>query len=91
MAVGGENAVDEKALGRVQLRSESGEIILVPKPSSDPNDPLNWSVFKSTPLLNPNLKDVGLSRLRSMLRWSLASECSCVHFWQQDQLLHLFR
>ncbi|KUJ06858.1 MFS general substrate transporter [Mollisia scopiformis] len=35
--------VEEKALGRVQLRSESGEIILVPKPSTDPNDPLNWS------------------------------------------------
>ncbi len=32
----------EEKLGRVQLRTESGEIILVPKPSSDPNDPLNW-------------------------------------------------
>lgn len=38
----GMEAVEEN-LGRVQLRSESGEIILVPKPSSDPNDPLNWS------------------------------------------------
>jgi hypothetical protein len=34
----------EGQLGRVQLRSENGEIILIPKPSSDPNDPLNWSV-----------------------------------------------
>jgi len=25
---------EEKALGRVQLRSETGEIVLVPKPSS---------------------------------------------------------
>jgi hypothetical protein len=33
--------MEEKALGSVQLRTESGEIILVPKPSSDPNDPLN--------------------------------------------------
>ncbi|KAH8651564.1 putative MFS transporter [Tricladium varicosporioides] len=32
-----------ESLGRVQLRSESGEIILIPKPSNDPNDPLNWS------------------------------------------------
>ncbi|KAG4433733.1 hypothetical protein IFR05_010785 [Cadophora sp. M221] len=37
------NEVLEEKLGRVQLRTESGEIILVPKPSSDPNDPLNWS------------------------------------------------
>ncbi|KAE9368440.1 MFS general substrate transporter, partial [Stipitochalara longipes BDJ] len=35
--------VMEKSLGRVQLLTESGERILVPKPSSDPNDPLNWS------------------------------------------------
>jgi len=32
----------DKSLGRVQLRSETGEVILIPKPSSDPNDPLNW-------------------------------------------------
>ncbi|KAH9213551.1 MFS transporter [Leptodontidium sp. 2 PMI_412] len=37
------NGVVEEKLGRVQLRTESGEIILVPKPSTDPNDPLNWS------------------------------------------------
>lgn len=36
------NGVVEEKLGRVQLRTESGEIILVPKPSTDPNDPLNW-------------------------------------------------
>lgn len=35
---------EEKELGRVQLRSATGEVILVPKPSSDPNDPLNWYV-----------------------------------------------
>ncbi|KAK0119511.1 hypothetical protein ONS95_010955 [Cadophora gregata] len=37
------NGTAEANLGRVQLRSEDGGIILVPKPSSDPNDPLNWS------------------------------------------------
>lgn len=31
------------ALGNVRLRhQESQTIILVPAPSSDPNDPLNW-------------------------------------------------
>ncbi|CZR64498.1 related to MFS transporter [Phialocephala subalpina] len=40
---GAMEVVEEQSLGRVQLRSESGEIILVPKPSRDPNDPLNWS------------------------------------------------
>jgi hypothetical protein len=30
-------------LGHVQLRDhETNEIILIPTPSSDPNDPLNW-------------------------------------------------
>ncbi len=30
-------------LGNVQLRDqETNEIILVPTPSDDPNDPLNW-------------------------------------------------
>ena len=43
MAIGTGNGAVEEKLGRVQLRTESGEIILVPKPSSDPNDPLNWS------------------------------------------------
>lgn len=38
------NKNDGGDLGRVQLRGENGEIILIPKPSSDPNDPLNWSV-----------------------------------------------
>jgi hypothetical protein len=33
---------EDTALGRVQLRSKLGDIILVPKPSSDSNDPLNW-------------------------------------------------
>lgn len=29
--------------GHVQLRDhETNEIILIPTPSSDPNDPLNW-------------------------------------------------
>jgi hypothetical protein len=40
-------ASDEKAakgkLGNVQLRDQdTNEIILVPTPSDDPNDPLNW-------------------------------------------------
>lgn len=47
---GAMEVVEEQSLGRVQLRSESGEIILVPKPSRDPNDPLNWSV-------QPRVKD----------------------------------
>ena len=29
-------------LGSVQLRNDAGEIILIPTPSNDPNDPLNW-------------------------------------------------
>ncbi|KAF9885312.1 hypothetical protein FE257_013029 [Aspergillus nanangensis] len=33
-----------ETLGRVQLQDETtGAILLVPQPSSDPNDPLNWS------------------------------------------------
>jgi hypothetical protein len=33
-------------LGTVRLRHvETNDIILIPTPSSDPNDPLNWSVF----------------------------------------------
>ena len=32
-------------LGSLQLRNvETNEIILIPTPSSDPNDPLNWCV-----------------------------------------------
>ncbi|KAL2849854.1 major facilitator superfamily domain-containing protein [Aspergillus pseudoustus] len=34
---------DRTALGRVRLHDEAGQTILVPRPSSDPNDPLNWS------------------------------------------------
>ncbi|EGX94075.1 MFS transporter [Cordyceps militaris CM01] len=34
-------------LGNVRLRSqENDEIILIPAPSSDPNDPLNWSQWR---------------------------------------------
>ena len=29
-------------LGSIQLHNEAGEVILIPTPSSDPNDPLNW-------------------------------------------------
>lgn len=33
----------QQTLGNVRLRHhETNEIILVPTPSSDPNDPLNW-------------------------------------------------
>jgi hypothetical protein len=42
MELKGRDFVEEKSLGRVQLLTESGERILVPKPSNDPNDPLNW-------------------------------------------------
>jgi hypothetical protein len=42
MATKGGGVVEGKSLGRVQLLTESGERILVPKPSNDPNDPLNW-------------------------------------------------
>lgn len=42
MANKGGNVGEENSLGRVQLLTESGELILVPKPSNDPNDPLNW-------------------------------------------------
>lgn len=37
-------------LGSVQLRNPiTNDVILVPAPSKDPNDPLNWYVY---PLLN---------------------------------------
>jgi hypothetical protein len=37
-------------LGEVRLRhEETNEIILVPTPTNDPNDPLNWCV--RTPIL----------------------------------------
>jgi hypothetical protein len=33
-------------LGEVRLRhEETNEIILVPTPTNDPNDPLNWCVW----------------------------------------------
>ncbi len=35
----------KRTLGNVRLRHhETNEIILIPTPSSDPNDPLNWYV-----------------------------------------------
>ena len=40
----------KRTLGNVRLRhQETNEIILIPTPSSDPNDPLNWyvSCFKA--------------------------------------------
>jgi len=34
---------NKASLGHVQLRDqETNEIILIPTPSNDPNDPLNW-------------------------------------------------
>lgn len=38
-----EKVVKKETLGNVQLRHhETNEIILVPTPTNDPNDPLNW-------------------------------------------------
>lgn len=38
-----EQGPQTKTLGHLRLRdSETNEIILVPSPSSDPKDPLNW-------------------------------------------------
>lgn len=35
-----------RTLGTVQLRHhETNEVILIPTPSNDPNDPLNWYVY----------------------------------------------
>ena len=35
--------VRQRTLGNVRLRHhETNEIILIPTPSNDPNDPLNW-------------------------------------------------
>ena len=35
-------------LGTVRLHhAETKEVILVPAPSNDPNDPLNWYVFQN--------------------------------------------
>jgi hypothetical protein len=37
-------------LGRLRLRHiETNDIILIPTPSNDPNDPLNWYVGPSRP------------------------------------------
>ena len=49
----------KRTLGNVRLRHhETNELILIPTPSSDPNDPLNWYVsgFHSSlrPLLTLN-------------------------------------
>ncbi|OAQ99203.1 hypothetical protein LLEC1_02269 [Akanthomyces lecanii] len=44
---GSEPAPRKATLGNVRLRSqENDEIILIPTPSSDPNDPLNWSQWR---------------------------------------------
>jgi hypothetical protein len=38
------------ALGNVRLRDHhTNEVILIPTPSNDPNDPLNWYVLSSDP------------------------------------------
>lgn len=38
-----DKTVNQNTLGNVRLRHhETNEIILVPTPSGDPNDPLNW-------------------------------------------------
>ena len=42
-----QDEVMEENLRRVQLRTESGEIILIPKPSSDPNDPLIGEFYET--------------------------------------------
>lgn len=43
-----ERDTKKMTFGHVQLRDhETNEIILVPTPSNDPNDPLNWSVSRS--------------------------------------------
>lgn len=66
-------------LGRVQLRGENGEVILIPKPSSDPNDPLNWSV-KHPCVENKTNWEKGRKLSSTMSLSSLVSACSCVHF-----------
>lgn len=52
----------KEELGRVRLRSKSGEVILVPKPSSDINDPLNWYVQYIRKSRNCNLTPVDRSQ-----------------------------
>lgn len=38
-----EEKIRQRTLGNVRLRHhETNELILIPTPSSDPNDPLNW-------------------------------------------------
>lgn len=34
--------LETPGLGRVRLQDETGTMLLVPRPLSDPNDPLNW-------------------------------------------------
>lgn len=36
-------------LGSIRLRhADTNELVLVPQPSSDPNDPLNWQVIRAS-------------------------------------------
>lgn len=44
----------KRTLGNVRLRHhETNELILIPTPSLDPNDPLNWSAYHWLSNLEP--------------------------------------
>jgi hypothetical protein len=68
-------------LGHVRLRNiETNEIILIPTPSDDPNDPLNWLVFFSLRDMHLLTSTIGHKVTRSMsLYWS-APPCFSVTF-----------
>lgn len=45
--IAGDDVQPDHSHGQLRLRHElTNEIILIPQPSNDPNDPLNWYVFE---------------------------------------------
>src|SRR5687768_6929144 len=77
-----------QTLGSVRQRDEhTNEIILIPTPSQDPNDPLNWLVSSAT----REVKFVSATNTTSGARggsttWLhlFALRCSCAISLQQD-------
>ncbi|KAH8660421.1 serine/threonine kinase 16 [Xylariales sp. PMI_506] len=45
MLPGTEVLADSQGLGGIHLNNDKSGVVLIPQPSSDPNDPLNWSPF----------------------------------------------
>jgi hypothetical protein len=82
----GERVARVQSLGSVRLRSErTGEIILVPTPTKDPNDPLVPSLEFEADCRT------GLVRSSMRLRFLCVSRSFCATFLLLDRLLPLWR